>query len=86
MTGSSIVTPANKQGMYYSVYCSLSCIGIPEMNLYKVKTALVHHIEDDPVYECKMYATTGRQATHRLLSIPLLYAENILIFPNIEEN
>ena len=25
------------------------------MNIYMVKTALVHHIEDDPVYECKMY-------------------------------
>ena len=25
------------------------------MNLYKVKTALVHHIEDDPLYKCKIY-------------------------------
>ena len=55
MTGSSIVTPANKRGVYYNVYCSLSCIGFPEMNLYKVKTALVHHIEDDPLYKCKIY-------------------------------
>ena len=27
--------------------------------MYMVKTALVHHIEDDPVYECKDYVVNN---------------------------
>ena len=27
--------------------------------MYKVKTALLHHIEDDPLYECKIYDKTS---------------------------